>query len=76
LEFENEIEDDTKGKFHVLSLVDGEKVLVESLDNPTLKYTQNYLDVVVVPANIGRYVVRNLGNQLVCVHKTMLKDGL
>jgi mannose-6-phosphate isomerase class I len=75
LEFENEIEDNTNGKFHVLSLVDGEKVMVQSLDNPELSYTQEYLDVVVVPANMGRYVIKNLGNQPVCIHKTMLKDG-
>jgi len=75
LEFEKTIEDNTNGKFHVLTLVDGEKVVIESLDHPELSYTQNYLDVVVVPANIGRYIVRNMGNQPVCVHKTMLKDG-
>lgn len=74
-EFEKEIEDNTDGKFHVLNLVDGEKVLIQSLDNPELSYTQNYLDMVVVPATMGRYVVKNLGNQPVCVHKTMLKDG-
>ncbi len=75
LEFEKTIEGDTEGKFHVLSLVDGEKVRVQSLDNPELSYNQNYLDVVVVPANMGRYLITNLGNQPVCVHKTMLKDG-
>ncbi len=75
LEFEKTIEGDTEGKFHVLSLVDGEKVLVQSLDKPELSYTQNYLDVVVVPANMGKYKITNLGNQPVCVHKTMLKDG-
>lgn len=75
LEFENSIEDNTNGKFHVLTLIDGEKVIVESLDNPEFSYTQNYLEMVVVPANIGRYRVRNLGNQPVCIHKTMLKDG-
>jgi len=75
LEFENSIEDNTNGKFHVLTLIDGEKVIVESLDNPEFSYTQNYLDMVVVPANIGRYRIRNLGNQPVCIHKTMLKDG-
>lgn len=75
LEFLNEIEDDTHGKFHVLTLVDGKHVSVQSLDYPELSYTQNYLDVVVVPANVGRYVVKNLGDQPVCIHKTMLKDG-
>jgi mannose-6-phosphate isomerase class I len=75
LEFEKEIEDDTNGKFHVLSLVDGEKVVIRSLNNPEQSYTQNYLDIIIVPANMGRYVIENLGDQPVCVHKTMLKDG-
>lgn len=75
LEFETMAEGDTNGKFHVLTLVDGEKVVVQSLENPELCYYQNYLDVVVVPANMGKYVIRNLGNQPVVMHKTMLKDG-
>jgi mannose-6-phosphate isomerase len=75
LEFEKYIEDDTAGEFHVLTLVDGEKVVVESIDHPEYNYTQNYLDVIIVPANVGRYRIRNLGNQPVCVHKTRLKDG-
>jgi mannose-6-phosphate isomerase len=74
LEFEKEIEDDTNGRFHVLNLVDGEKVVVQSLDHLELSYTQNYLDIVIVPANMGKYTVKNLGNQPVCVHKTMLKQ--
>ena len=75
LEFEKTIEDDTQGKFHVLTLVDGRKVTVQSLDNPEYCFTMNYLDIVVVPANMGRYVIHNLGDQPVCIHKTMLKDG-
>ncbi len=74
-EFENTIEDNTDGKFHVLTLIDGEKTVIQSLDNPELCYTQNYLDMVVIPANVGRYVVKNMGTQPVCIHKTMLKDG-
>lgn len=75
LEFEKQIEDNTNGKFHVLSLVDGEKVSVESYDHPELNYTQEFMDVVVVPANMGRYVIKNLGDQPISIHKTMLKDG-
>ncbi len=75
LEFEKEIEDNTNGKFHVLTLVDGENVIIQSLDCPELSYSQNYLDVVIVPANVGRYIIKNQGNQPVCIHKTMLKDG-
>lgn len=75
LAFEREIEEDTKGKFHVLTLVEGHQIMVESLDHPGHAYTQNFLDVIVVPADMGRYIIRNLGNQPVYVHKTMLKDG-
>lgn len=72
-EFEKEIEDDTRGRFHVLTLVDGEKVIIRSAENPELFYEQYFLDVVIVPANMGRYIVKNEGNQPVCIHKTMLK---
>lgn len=75
LEFEREIKDDTKGRFHVLTLVDGERVVVQSLSDPERQYFQNYLDVVVVPANMGPYVVKNLGDHPVVIHKTLLKDG-
>lgn len=75
LEFEKEIEDDTAGKFHVLSLVNGHSVVVESLDDPARSYVQNYLDIIVVPASMGRYRIRNLSNCPVTVHKTVLKDG-
>ena len=41
---------------------------------PKLCYEQHYLDVVVVPANIGKYIIKNLGNQPVYMHKTMLRE--
>ena len=69
------IEDDTNGKFHVLSLVNGQSVIIESIDNPELSYKQNFLDIVVVPASMGRYRIRNLTNNPVIIHKTMLKEG-
>ena len=75
LEFEKEIEDNTNGKFHVLSLVNGHSVVVESIDNPELCYKQNYMDIIVVPASVGRYRIRNLSGCPVTIHKTMLKEG-
>ena len=75
LEFEKEILDNTNGKFHVLSLVNGEKVMVQSVKNPELCYYQNFLDIVLVPASIGEYRIVNLGNQPITIHKTCLKDG-
>ncbi len=75
LEFDTEIEDDTNGRFHVLSLVNGRSVRIESIDHPEYSFEQNYLDIVVIPASVGRYRVRNLTNNPVIIHKTMLKDG-
>ena len=75
LEFEKEIRDNTNGKFHVLSLVNGERVKVESVANPKLCYYQNFLDIILVPASIGEYRIVNLGNEPITIHKTCLKDG-
>lgn len=74
LDFENIIEDYTDGKFHVLALVDGEKVMIQSVEHPELFFIQKFLDIVIVPANMGKYRILNQGNQPVCLHKTMLKD--
>lgn len=74
--FTDKYEDDTKGKFHVLSLVDGQQVMVRSLTDPSRFYTQNYLDIIVVPADMGPYEVVNMyEGTTVTIHKTLLKDG-
>lgn len=75
LVFEHEIEDDTKGTFHVLALVDGEHIRVESITNPEAAYEAFSLDVLVIPASLGRYRIINKGLGTVVVHKTMLKEG-
>lgn len=72
-EFDKEIEDDTDGRFQVLVLVDGEQVKIQSVEHPEYNFIQNYMDMVVIPANMGHYVVKNLGDQPVCIHKTTLK---
>ena len=71
--FWNRIEDDTDGLFHVLSLVDGEKVKVVSQADPDKYYIMNSLDIVVIPASLGKYTIENLGVGSVTVHKTLLK---
>lgn len=68
--------DDTAGRFHVLSLVDGEQVMVRSLNDPSRYYTQDYLDIIVVPADMGPYEVVNMyEGTTVTMHKTLLKEG-
>lgn len=64
---------DGRERFHVLALIDGEEMIVESNADPARRYHARYLDVIVVPANLGAYTVRNPGKQPIVVHKTLLK---
>ena len=73
LRFWDRIEDDTDGQFHVLALVDGERVRVSSVEDPEKSFVMNSLDIVVIPATLGRYTIENLGIGSVTVHKTQLK---
>jgi mannose-6-phosphate isomerase class I len=73
--FEERYEDDTVDRFHVLTLVDGEQALIRSKKNPVHSFRQQYLDMVVIPANFGPYEVINEGVGIVTMHKTLLKDG-
>jgi mannose-6-phosphate isomerase class I len=75
LVFDTRIEDATSDRFHVLALIDGEKVLVRSLKDPDRFFEQRYLDIVVVPASFGPYEVINQGVGTVVMHKTLLKEG-
>ena len=74
-EFERTCEGNTEGVFHVLVLVDGDKIRIRSKADPSRYYDAEYLDMVVVPADMGEYVIENLGKEPVCVHKTHLKKG-
>ena len=76
LEFERRCEQDTKGeKFHVLALVDGEHVRVRSVEHPERYYDMDFMDLVCVPADMGKYVIENLGAEPIRIHKTCLRDG-
>lgn len=76
LDFERFCPQDTEGnRFHVLALVDGEGVRVRSLDHPERSFEMQFLDIVCVPACMGKYVIENLGKEPVMVHKTLLRDG-
>ena len=76
LEFEKKCEQDTCGnRFHVLALVDGENVRVRSVKNPERYFDMQFMDIVCVPADMGEYVIENLGVEPIRIHKTMLRDG-
>ena len=67
--------DYTQGIFHVLTLVDGERIRIRSLAHPERCYEAGFMDLTVVPADIGPYVIENLGAEPIRVHKTLLRDG-
>ena len=75
LEFEKSCTQKTDGKFHVLTLVDGERIRVRSLEHPERYYDASFMDLVVVPADMGEYEILNLGAEPVRVHKTLLREG-
>ena len=76
LEFEKKCEQDTGGKlFHVLTLVDGDAVRVRSVRHPERYFDLQFMDIVCVHADMGRYVIENLGREPVMVHKTCLREG-
>lgn len=75
LEFEKTCQQNTGDRFHVLALVDGEKVRVRSVEHPEHCFEMEFMDIVCVPADMGRYVIENLGPEPIRIHKTMLRDG-
>jgi mannose-6-phosphate isomerase class I len=61
LEFDDEIEDDTGGRFHLLNLVQGEEAVVEA--ETGRRHALSYAETIVVPAATGRYrLVRARGS--------------
>ena len=75
LEFDKSIDDDTDGVFHVLTVVDGDRVRIRSKKDPELYYDADFMDIVVVPAALGEYEIVNLGNEPIRIHKTTLREG-
>ena len=75
LEFEKKCEQETRGIFHVLTLVDGERIRIRSKEHPERCYEASFMDLVVVPADMGAYVIENLGAEPIRVHKTLLREG-
>jgi len=72
LEFEEKIDDDTKGKFHILTLVEGDRVVIRAREHPERQYKLNYTETVIVPACLGRYSVINLGKSFCRLTKALL----
>ena len=58
LDFDDSVEDDTAGRFHVLNLVGGDEIEIES--GSGVVHGLSYAETIVVPAAVGRYRLRRL----------------
>jgi mannose-6-phosphate isomerase class I len=58
LDFEDEVTDDTEERFHVLNLVEGEEVEIETAAGGVHRLA--YAETIVVPAVVGEYRLRRI----------------
>lgn len=72
-EFDHAIEDDTKGNFHVLTLVEGESVKLSSFGAPEKFFIFHYSETIIVPASMGKYRIENLGSTPCKIAKARLR---
>lgn len=59
--FTDVVPHDTKGTVHVLNLVEGEEVIVESPDHAFEPFIVHYVETFIVPAAVGKYTIRPHG---------------
>ena len=71
LESEEEVGDDTAGRFHVINVVEGDGVLVQTADGPS--HALAYAETLTIPAAVGPYTLRRLGTAAVRVVKALVR---
>ena len=70
VEIEGEVEFETEGRFHILTLVDGESVILISGEN---RRKMNYSETVIVPACAGSYTIEAGSGEKCIIVKARLK---
>jgi mannose-6-phosphate isomerase class I len=73
LEFDDEIKDDTRGEFHLLVPVVGERIRICPHKHPELATELPFSCLSVIPACMGRYTVKGLGDKHFKVVKVLMK---
>ena len=71
LEGDTTADDETNRGFHVLNVVEGDGVLVETEDGGP--HPLNYAETIVIPAAVGRYSLRRVGDSPVQVVKALVR---
>ncbi|MEI6945699.1 class I mannose-6-phosphate isomerase [Paraflavisolibacter sp. H34] len=74
MEFDSRLEVDTRNTVHVLMLVEGEAVRVETADGTV--QTFQYAETFVIPAAAERYTLTNLGAGRAKVVKAFIKENI
>ena len=64
--FREKVEQDTAGTVHVLNLVEGSGVLIESPESRFAPFPVHYAETFVVPAAVGRYTISPIGSREPC----------
>ena len=59
LDIDDAADDDTRGRFHVLNLVDGEEILLRTASGR--EHRVSYAETIVVPASVGAYTLKRTG---------------
>lgn len=73
LEFRDKVEDSTDGRFHILTLVEGKKILIQSKRHKERSYELKFTETVIIPACFSEYLMINLGDKPCKVVKALLK---
>lgn len=71
-EFATDVEDDTRGVPHVLSLAEGDAVLIRPLAFPERQFNLPFSETAIVPACTGKYAIVNAGKSPCKVLKTLV----
>jgi len=73
LEFNKSIDDDTRGDFHLLILVAGERIKIIPHKNPALQTELPFSCLILIPAGLGKYTIKGIGNKTFKVVKVLMK---
>ena len=71
LETEDPADDDTDGRFHVINVVEGDGVMVETADGH--RHALAYAETLTIPAAVGPYTLHRLGTAPVRVVKALVR---
>lgn len=69
------VDHDTAGGVHVLNLVEGDAASVESPTGAFAPFTVHYAETFIIPASVGRYTVRPLGDRPCATIKAYVRNA-